>query len=312
MIQIDGDSIAEGIGASATEKRWYELFNPVNYAVSSSQAADVSGRQRAVAVDDEYFIGIGGNDAAFYKNDPVKQEYFRRVFRSILAWRLLLSRKTGHGPQAGITFTGTWADMPTPSPCGKYTTQTGAAATATVSGTSVYVEVSECDYPDMGENISVKIDGVEKGPFSVKRPGVTTYLGQWWGRVVWAFDGLAAGNHTVVITQNSPNGKFLHLSYIAGSDQTASPVVIVGNAMKFTDAYYATLGIDAATTQAYNAIIAAVVAEFIVYGLPVTLLDRYAHFDPATQSADQWGHPNDAWQRSQRRDFLTTYLAELT
>lgn len=296
MVEIDGDSIAEGIGASTTEKRWYELFNPVNYAVSSSQAAEVSGRQRDMSVDKEYFVGIGGNDAAFYKNDPVKQEYFRRVFRAILAWRLLLDRKTARGPQAGIAFTGTWADMPTPSPCGKWTVQQGATATATVSGTSVYVEVSEGDYPDMGENISVKIDGVEKGPFSVKRHGVTTYLGQWWARCVWAFDGLAAGNHTVVVTQNSPNGKFLHLSYIAGSDQTDAPRVIVGNCVKFTDAYMTELSITASTIQAYNTIISDVVAEFTAHGRDVQIMDRYSVINQAIHSSDYWGHPNDAGQ----------------
>lgn len=311
MIEIDGDSIAEGIGASSTDKRWYELFRPVNYAVSSSQAADVSGRTRDISADKQYFLGIGGNDAACYKNDATKQEYFRRVFRSCLAWRLLLNRKTGRGPQAGITFTGTWTDSPSPNTCGKYTTQNGAMGSATVSGDTVYIGVSEGDYPDMAEAINVVIDGVNKGNFSVKRPGVTTFLGQWWGRITWRFTGLGAGNHSVIVKHVSPTGKFLHLDYIAGSDQAATPKVVVGNAMRFTDAYYATLGIDASTTQAYNAIIADVVAEFTAHGLPVTLLDRYAHFDPATQSADQWGHPGDAWQKIMRNDFIDAWRAML-
>lgn len=308
MIQIDGDSIAEGIGASTTERRWYERFRPVNYAVSASQVADVSGRQRDVNVEDEYFLGIGGNDAIFYKDDAAKQEYFRRCFRACLAWRLLADRKTARGPQAGIAFTGTWGDMPTPSPCGKYTTQNGATASATVSGDTVYIGVSEGDYPDMSEAINVVIDGVNKGNFSVKRTGITTYLGQWWGRVAWRFTGLGAGSHSVIVTHVSPTGKFLHLDYIAGSAQAATPRVIVGNVMKFTDAYMAEKGITVATIQAYNAIIAAVVAEFTAHGLPVSLLDRYANFDPATESADYWGHPNDAWQRDFSKEFLAEWI----
>lgn len=311
LIEIDGDSIAEGIGASTTGRRWYELFRPINYAVSSSQVADVSGRQRDVSVEDEYFLGIGGNDAAFYKDDSTKQEYFRRCFRACLAWRLLADRKTARGPQAGITFTGTWGDMPAPSPCGKYTTQNGAMASAAVSGDTVYIGVSEGDYPDMGEAINVVIDGVSYGNFSVKRPGVTTFLGQWWGRTTWRFSGIGAGSHNVIVTHVSPTGKYLHLDYIAGSDQAATPSVIVGNAMRFTDAYYATLGIDANTTRAYNAIIAAVVAEFTAHGFPVVLLDRYAGFDPATQSADQYGHPNDLWQEQFSGDFIEEWRALL-
>lgn len=311
MIEIDGDSIAEGIGASAQDKRWMELFKPVNYAVSSSQAADVSGRQRDISASKEYFLGIGGNDAAFYKNDLAKQEYFRRVFRACLAWRLLVTRKTARGPQAGITFTGAWADTPAPNPCGKYTTQNGAMASATVSGDTVYIGVSEGDYPDMAESINIAIDGVSHGNFSVKRPGITTFLGQWWGRIAWRFTGLGAGAHNVVITHVSPTGKFLHLDYIAGSDQAATPRVVVGNAMKFTDAYYATLGIDASTTQAYNTIIADVVAEFTTHGLSIVLLDRYAHFDPATQSSDQYGHPSDAWQKVMRNDFIDAWRSML-
>ncbi len=311
MIEIDGDSIAEGIGASAQDKRWMELFKPVNYAVSSSQAADVSGRQRDISASREYFLGIGANDAAFYKNDVAKQEYFRRVFRACLAWRLLVTRKTARGPQAGITFIGTWYDSPSPNPCGKYTTQNGAIARATVSGDTVYIGASEGDYPDMAETINIVIDGVSHGNFSVKRPGVTTFLGQWWGRIAWRFTGLGTGAHNVIITHASPTGKFLHLDYVAGSDQVATPRVVVGNAMRFTDAYYATLGIDASTTQAYNAIIADVVAEFVAHGLPVVLLDRYAHFDPATQSSDQYGHPADAWQKVMRNDFIDAWRSML-
>lgn len=311
MIEIDGDSIAEGVGASLAEKSWYGLFTPVNYAVSASQAADVSGRQRDINPEHEYFLGIGANDAAFYKDDSAKKEFFRRTFRACLAWRLLPDRKTARGPQAGITFAGSWLDSPAPNPCGKYTTANNASATATVSGTSVYVGVSECDYTDMAESVSVTIDGVEQGPLSVKCAGITTVLGQWWGRIVWAFDGLSAGNHTVVVRHTSPNGKYLHLDYIAGSDQAAAPKVIVGNAMKFTDAYYAQLGISAATTQAYNAIISSVVAEFTAHNLPVTLLDRYAHFDPATHSSDWYGHPGDAWQKIMRNDFIDIWRAML-
>lgn len=296
MIEIDGDSIAEGIGASTPARRWYELIRPVNYAVSSSQVADVSGRQRTISAENEYFLGVGGNDAARYKNDPIKQEYFRRCLRACLAWRLLVDRKTARGVQAGITFTGTWTDSPSPNTCGKYTTQNGAMGSATVSGDTVYIGVSEGDYPDMAEAINVVIDGVNKGNFSVKRPGVTTFLGQWWGRITWRFTGLGAGNHSVIVKHVSPTGKFLHLDYIAGSDQTSAPRCLVGNCVKFTPAYMADLGITTATIQAYNQIIADVVAEFTAHGMDVQIVDRYSSIDQSIHASDYWGHPNDAGQ----------------
>lgn len=286
-----GDSIVVGVGASPQSNCWVGLFTPTNAGVSSAQAADLSGIMQAETLNysKPTIIAIGANDAAKYKNDSAKKEYFRRAYRACLAWLCLPDKKTARGPQAGITLTGSWADSPAPNTCGKYTTQNGATGSATVSGDSVYIALSEGDYPSMGEQINVRIDGVPISTFSVKQLGVTTFLNQWWGRCVWKFTGLGAGQHTVVVTQNSPSGSFLHLDYIAGSEQPVRPQVIAGNAMKFTDWYYNNLGINAATTQAYNAIINDVCAEF---GVPV--VDNYSIFDPSIHSSDQYGHPNNA------------------
>jgi len=301
-----GDSITYGVGASPQSNCWVGLFNPVNAGVSSSQAADLSGIIQAETPDVSklYFVAIGANDAAKYKDDATKKEFFRRTYRACLAWLKLPDKKTGRGPQAAITFTGTWTDSPSPNTCGKYTMQQGATGTATVSGDTVYVALSEGDYVSMGESINVTIDGIDKGTYSVKYSGVTTFLNQWWARSVWKFTGLGAGNHTVVVTQNSPSGKFLHLDYIAGSDQPISPRVIVGNAMKFTDSYYASLGINATTTQAYNEIISEVCAEF-----GVEVVDNFSDFNPAIHSSDQYGHPNNAGYLMMHNNFMEALLA---
>ncbi len=308
-IKAYGDSITYGVGANPASASWVGLFNPVNAGVSSAQAAEVSSYVQLETVDPLrlYFLAIGGNDAAKYKDDPAKKEYFRRVYRACLGWLLLPNKKTGRGVQAGISFTGAWTDSPSPNTCGKYTTQNGATATATVSGDAIYIALSEGDYVDMGEAVNITIDGVDKGTYSVKTPGITTFLNQWWGRACWRFSGLGAGNHAVVVTQNSPNGKYLHLDWIAGSDQANTPRVLVGNAMKFTDWYYASLGINSATTQAYNAIIADVVAEFP--SANVQVVDNYSVFDPTIHSSDQYGHPNNAGYLAMHNNFMATLVA---
>lgn len=311
MIQIDGDSIARGVGASVPANSWHALATPINTAVDSTQAADDSRIVQEAEPDPKrvYVTAIGGNDAAFYKNDAAKQEYFRRALRSILAWRLLPDRKAGRGPKAGITFSGTWADMSSPNPCGRYTTEANASGTATVNGDTVYIGLSEGHYPGydvMSDQVKVVIDGVDKGTFSVDAPGVTTILGQWYGRACWRFTGLGSGDHTVTITNLSQSGKHLHLDYIAGSTQAAAPRVIVGNCIKFTDAYMADLGITASTIQAYNTIISDVVAEFTAHGRDVQIMDRYSVINQAIHSSDYWGHPNDAGQIVLHDLFMNT------
>lgn len=312
MIQIDGDSIARGVGASTPANSWHALVTPINTAVDSTQAADDSRIVQEAEPDPKrvYVTAIGTNDAGQYKDNSAKQAFFKNVFRAILAWRLLPARKTGRGPKAGITFSGTWADSPSPNPCGKYTTEYNASGTATVNGDTVYIALSEGHYElydFMSQQVKVVIDNVDKGTFSVDAPqGVTTYLSQWYGRACWRFSGLGAGNHTVTITNLSQSGKFLHLDYIAGSTQAAAPRVIVGNCVKFTDAYMTDLGITASTIQAYNTIISDVVAEFTAHGRDVQIMDRYSVINQAIHSSDYWGHPNDAGQIVLHDLFMNT------
>lgn len=291
MIQIDGDSIARGVGASTPANSWQGLVTTINTAVDSAQAADDSRIVQESEPDPKkvYVTCIGTNDAGQYKDNAAKKAFFKNVFRAILAWRLLPDRKTGRGPKAGITFTGTWLDSPSPNTCGKYTTQNGATATATVSGDTVFVGVSAGDYVDMGESINITIDGVSKGTFSVKVPGVATWLNQWWSRVAWKFTGLGAGNHTVVVTQNSPTGKFLHLDWIAGSDQTTKTRVQVGNVTKCSAAWYAGGGVTEAMISDYNSIIAEVVAEFPY----ARLVDLFSAWNAAAYLQADGAHWNE-------------------
>lgn len=291
---VFGDSIPYGLGASKAAYSWVGRLTPVNVSVPGAQAADFSRIAQAWTADpkETYRIEVGTNDVAKYKGDAAKQEYFRRTLRGALAWLLLVDKKTARGAQAGITFSGDWVDSPSPNPCGKYTTKYNASASATVSGTGVYIGLSEGDYVDMGENVNITIDGVDKGTYPVKVAGVKTYLGQWWGRVAWYFGGLAAGPHSVVVRSLSPNGKFLHVDYIAGSAQTTQAKMRIVNVLKFTDAGYAASGTTSAMTDAYNAIVAELVAEFVAHGFDVEIIDAHAIVDPLLHIADGT-HPND-------------------
>ncbi len=291
---VFGDSIPYGLGASKPTLSWVGRLTPTNVSVPGAQAADLSRLAQAWIADpkETYKLEIGTNDVAKYKGDADKQEYFRRTLRGALAWLLLIDKKTARGAQAGITFTGEWVDSPSPNPCGKYTTKFNASASATVTGTAVYIGLSEGDYVDMGESVNVVIDGVDKGTYPVKIAGVKTYLGQWWGRVAWYFGGLSAGSHAVTVKSLSPNGKFVHVDYIAGSVQTTQAKTRLLNILRFSDAGYTASGTTQAMTDAYNAILTDLVAEFAGHGHDIAVVDGHAAINAATQLSDGT-HPND-------------------
>ena len=307
MISFYGDSNGANYGLANPANGMVSKFSPINSCVSASQAAEVSSAVQQIAPVPYglYGLNVVLNDVSRYLNDPAKKEYFRRVLRAAVAWSALPDKKTARGAQAGITFTGTWTDSPSPNPCGKYTTQNGATATATVSGDTVFIGVSEGDYADMGESINVTIDGVSKGTFGVKVSGTTTYLGQWWGRAVWKFTGLGAGNHTVVVTQNSPSGKFLHLDWIAGSDQITKTRVQVGNCTKCSAAWYSGAGVTEAMIQSYNSIIADVVAEFPY----ARLVDLFNALYPSTCLQADGAHWNETGHFTAHQEHMKVLLA---
>lgn len=307
MIIFYGDSNGAGYGLSPAVKDIVELFIPLNYCVSASQAAEVSSevQQLAPVPYGLYGLNVVLNDVSRYLNDAGKKEFFRCVMRAAIAWAALPEKKTARGAQAGITFSGAWSDSPSPNTCGKYTTQNTASGSASVSGDTVFVGMSKGDYVDMGETINVTIDGVSKGNFSVKDLGVTTWLGQWWGRAAWKFTGLGAGSHNVVVTQNSPNGKFLHLDWIAGSDQTAKTRVQVGNATKCSAAWYAGAGVTEALLQSYNTIIAEVVAEFPY----ARVVDLFSALNPATCLQADGAHWNETGHYVAHQEHMKVLLS---
>lgn len=292
MFRAFGDSFTVGVGANPANQSWMMRFNPANLAASSSQAADCSLVVQAFETKplETFALYVGYNDVARYKNDPAKMQFFKDCYRGCLAWLALVNKKTARGSHAGITFTGSWIDNPT-NLMGRYTTQNGASAKATVSGNSVWIGVSKGDNAVMAQSVNVKIDGVDKGTFSVYQQGVTTFLNSWYGRPALYFSGLGEGPHEVVITHASPDGKFLHLDYIAGSEQSQKTTIAASNITKFPASYYASLGIDLNTTIAYNQIISDVISEF--QGFDIRLVDNYSDIDPTLHVSDQWGHPNN-------------------
>jgi hypothetical protein len=296
-----GHSFTAGLNASPGTAGYVGLFVPVNRGVSAAQAADMSGivQQEVVDAGQRYTVFIGLNDLSRYKGDTAKMEFFRRSLRASLAWLSLPSKKTARGAQAGIAFSGAWTDSPSPNPCGKYTTAQGATAAATVEGDTVFIGLSEGDYVAMGEAITVTIDGLPVHSGSVKVPGVTTWLDQWWSRSAWRFSGLGPGPHSVVVTHTSPAGKFLHLDYIAADDQPARPRVLVSNISKCSAAWYAGAGVSEALLRDYNAVIAAVCAEFP----NCTLVDNYSGLDPALHVSADGAHPNNAGHAQIYRNF---------
>lgn len=309
MFRAFGDSFTVGVGASPASNSWFNRSVPSNNAASSSQSADVSIAVQAFQPKefDISTLYIGYNDVARYKNDQSKKQFFKDCYRGCLAWLLLVDKKTARGNQAGITFTGSWLDNPT-NLMGRYTTQNGASAKATVSGNSVWIGVSKGNNAVMAQSVNVKIDGVNKGTFSVYEAGVTTFLGSWYGRPALYFSGLGEGPHEVVITHNDSTGKFLHVDYIAGSHQEKKTMVLASNITKFPNAYYSSLGINLNTTIAYNQIINDVISEF--QGFDIRLVDNFSAIDPMLHVSDQWGHPNNLGHALIHRNFKKSFFKE--
>lgn len=255
-----GDSITYGLSATAGQS-YSNLFTPINAGVSAAQAAEVSNhvQQESVNPFKAYTILVGANDATRYKDNPLLQQHFKSSLRASIAWLSLLDKKTAN---KDLTLSGTWAKIPAPNPVGMYTTQSGASASTQIKGSTIYVGLSAGDFSDMSNFVVVEIDGIEYPHFSLYIPGSTTWLGQWWSRVCFVFDGLENTTHTVKITNKGSEGKFLHLDYIASNNQSTCPVILIGTIPKCTDTFCTSTGITQQTVQAYRNIIVEIANEF--------------------------------------------------
>lgn len=280
-MQAFGDSITVGTGASSTANSWMGLYTPVNNAVSGSQAGDISNKILSATPADKYYLMMGTNDVSVYKNDVVKQGYFKTFLRHCLAWVSFPNKILAKD----MTMTGTWINTAANS-FGKNTTQLGATISTTVTGSKIFIGYIIQNNTVALSKGDVYIDGVNVGTLNCDGQTVSmnTQNGATYANACEVFH-VAAGTHTVQIVCTT-SGKQLYINYVC-TDQLETPVKI-SNIIKQSATGYSNNGISVATTDAYNSIINCVLNDF-----SATLIDNYSAINPLIHLADTL-HPNNA------------------
>ncbi len=291
---VYGDSVSVGVGATSGNGYVPLLQTALgvtltNYAVSGAMAAD----QAVVAksgVGDKFVINIGTNDSHRYGTDTTKREYFKQSLRALIALSAMPARING---RAGA-LSGTWSDDAYSVNVGTWSMTANDTATFTVSGTAVYVGMKY--YAGAYGAADILVDGVVKASITTPNPGFTT------GNNSYPYDqdgtlrfgGLSPGSHTVQIKIKAGSGSpaVVYLQWVAGSDQLAKPSVYVSKIHRWNATGYASVPNSDANIADYNAMIAAIVAEFQADGLNVTLVDPA--LDPSTDLSSDGIHPNNA------------------
>lgn len=288
-----GDSITVGVGATSYASSWAGLwgadFSTTNTAVNGDQAGDMSYEIQSNHVEESertYTMMIGTNDHRTYKDDIVKQGFFKSFLRQSLAWMALPTRTNARS--VNVVETGIWADTGA-NAIGRVTTELGATATCSVTGTGVYIGYIIQNSLSSEGVADVRIDGILVGTISIYGQ-MDTVNGRTFAPAAAYFGGLTDTSHTVEITVTS-SGENFYLDYVAGSPQPP-PKLIVSNIIKMSDAAYATYGTSEANVIAYNTIISDVISEFASDGVAITAVDNYIDIDPLTDLSDGV-HPND-------------------
>jgi len=285
-----------------------------NFAVPGSMVGDqtpvVLGIN--VAAGDRSTIMLGANDERHYGVDSTKQSYYRDGLRNLIGWLALAKKQTARS--AGGE-TGPWRNTQIQG-IGRTTSTVGASKTFTVSGTTVYVAVILADSAGNSAPYSIGIDGVTQGDYSSSAPGVTSigapapyaYTDR-----LHRFAGLAAGNHTITLTQTGTGN--LSIEWAAGNTQTVFPHVFVGNVIRQADASdfgYSKWGGNDANVASYNADIARLVSEFRSDGLAVSLIDVHSALNNTTDLSLDGLHPVQSGQDKIAAAFYAAMAEEGT
>jgi lysophospholipase L1-like esterase len=265
-----------------------------------------------VAAGDRSTIMLGANDERHYAVDSTKQSYYRDGLRNLIGWLALASKQTARSVGGE---TGAWSNTQIQG-IGHATSTLGASKTFTVSGTTVYAAVTLADSAGNNAPYSISIDGVVQGNYASSAPGMisigapTPYA---YADRLHRFAGLAAGNHTITVTQTGAGN--LAVEWAAGNAQTAFPRVFVGNIIRQADASgsgYSKWGGSDANVASYNADVAQIVSDFRSDGLAVTLVDVHSALNNTTDLSRDGLHPVQSGQDKIAEAFLSAITAGTT
>jgi len=311
-----GDSITLGFGipaatdTTASLQSYAPLFADMlglpltsNSSVSGASCASTSPgsgyANQAYALAPAASVGsvglLGANDITFVIGAAANQTVYTNALSCILAWLAIPAASKASG--ASITYVGAgWSSFTEFGLAGKFTAASGNTASATVSGTSVYI--AGWTSGDYG-SFAVTVDGISQGSFTLAPAGNTM------SSVVYPYlcrvSGLSAGSHTVVITNNAATD--IAVQWFGGNSVSSAPLVVVGNTIPRT-------GFTSGNISTMNTIMASVVSTLVSDGLNVVpVLDSgvlSATATPAQYQADLI-HPNMLGHTLLSKAFYETF-----
>lgn len=318
MIHAYGDSITTGVNATSGNGYVALLSTALaasitNHAVSGHQAADQSftAHNAALGASDKATVMIGTNDQFRYLGNAIKQGYFKGFLANIVTQLAAPFRVRAR--DAGMALTGTWSNNQPSWSVGKWTFTPGDTATATVSGTAVYISViKQDDY--MGTPVNgtadVYIDNMTTpvGSVGAIGSGMTTQSGGFCAPAVFRFGGLSAGSHTVKLVCTSTGtgaAAVFYLESITGSDQAVKPAVFLSTILRYSAAGYAAVGGSDTIMAQFNAIVTQMVTDLAGDGLAVSLVDSSAVVNQATdiETVSPFVHPVNSGHLKIEQDF---------
>lgn len=317
-LDMSGDSITVGHGVTTAQRYATLLANSLGRPiVSRAKNGDMSADQgqKAIAVrrasGDIATIMVGVNDQRIYRASTIKRGYYIAYLRRLILDATATVRKTGRS--TAIAKSGTWSNTVV-NTFGVTTTQKGAKATATVSGTAVYIGTIIQNHPSAKGTAQVRIDGVLKGTISSDGTGdggMTTANGLSYGPAAFRFGGLSSGNHKVELTVTSANGQNFRLDYIAGNTSQTGVKTFVSNVIRMNAYGYAKFGGSDASVAAFNTDIATLIDTLSDDGLKVYPVNNWATINPATHLLPDGIHPNAAGHVRLYNAFRTAILAQI-
>ncbi|MEY9328234.1 GDSL-type esterase/lipase family protein [Sinorhizobium fredii] len=315
-IDMSGDSITVGVGVTTAQRYATLLANSLSRTiVSRAKSGDMAADQAQKAISQARAstsiatIMVGTNDERVYGTSSVRRGYYIAFLRRLVLDAAAPVRKTGRS--TAVAKVGTWFNTQV-NTIGITTTQKGAKATATVSGTAVYIGTILQNHPSARGVAQVKIDGQIVGTVSSDGTGgMNTYNGLSYGSAAFRFGGLSNGTHKVELTVTSASGQNFRLDYISGNGGQAGVKTFVSNIIRKTAYGYAKVGGSDANVSAYNADIATLISTLDSDSLGVYLVNNWSGFNPATHLLPDGVHPNPAGHSRIYSTFRGAILAHI-
>lgn len=315
-IQFFGDSIALGVGASTTAKRWTSLLctalskSENNQAVGGSQWVD-----SAIEIYNNFtnaqttFLSWGTNDVAYQNYMDLVEGMMKN---SILYCCLPTAKKIS--ARSGGTLVGTWTNTPVyPIGTGTGTLDGSASATYTVNGRYVCWAMT-CYQATAGNQVTVQvsIDGtvisVTNAPSASVWPLPTGFASglssQFYASFAFIYDTAATGNHTLLLVPNhtgTPVSATFSLDWVGAFDtnQASCNTVLVSDyGSHDTWTYYTTTPTTINLLPQSYALrdrMKRVANNFRNrYGLPVYFLEDQYTMNEYGELCTDYLHPNNA------------------